>query len=415
MQDARKRIILVTENFESTMSGPEAWAFNLSRELNKLGHDVRIFTMLRDPINNRVRHFPFETNFKGIPVTFYSPLKNDFSDVNNEAYASLYDSFAHILKDKFENKIDLMVVDHTTATTHAMNWARSNNVPYIVSHPDYSSVCRYNKWSLPTNTKEGFCPCKSGYACLKNQPLGVDKIGFFNTALINIFPSSYLRERTFNVGMPLSVANKVQPSGILKPKDTVKPKRDVVNIGFIGELTLVKGAVTLMAAWERMIKNKTASEKAKLILYSPEPIMKDSAESFLFYKMLALQGVSCRGSYTQDVKAIDNVHKSLDILVVPSLWPENSPRVISEALSRGTAVVASDVPGVKDQIVKDFNGNLFKTNSAEELFNTLNHLCYHKYMLRSEQQKAAQSANPSKGRVTYIEDQAKYFLSFIGA
>src|SRR5262249_6771318 len=57
--------------------------------------------------------------------------------------------------------------------------------------------------------------------------------------------------------------------------------------------------------------------------------------------------------------------RSLDVLAVTSLWPENLPFVILEAQAAGVPVVASRMPGMVDQV-----GNprmLFESGSAEGL------------------------------------------------
>lgn len=55
---------------------------------------------------------------------------------------------------------------------------------------------------------------------------------------------------------------------------------------------------------------------------------------------------------------------SLDLLVMPSLWPENLPIVVLEALAVGTPVLASDVAGVREAVPETMR---FAPGSAEVL------------------------------------------------
>lgn len=55
----------------------------------------------------------------------------------------------------------------------------------------------------------------------------------------------------------------------------------------------------------------------------------------------------------------------LDVLVVPSLWPENVPMIVLEAFARGTPVIASDMPGIAELLPDP--GVLFETGSAASL------------------------------------------------
>src|SRR5262249_15917140 len=57
--------------------------------------------------------------------------------------------------------------------------------------------------------------------------------------------------------------------------------------------------------------------------------------------------------------------RSIDLLVVPSLWPENLPIIILEASAAGVPVIASDVGGISEMIAdKRF---LFAPGSVEGL------------------------------------------------
>jgi glycosyltransferase involved in cell wall biosynthesis len=65
------------------------------------------------------------------------------------------------------------------------------------------------------------------------------------------------------------------------------------------------------------------------------------------------------------------VYERFDVLVVPSLWPENSPLVIHEAFQAGVAVVGSRIGGIPGLVVDGVNGRLFTPNSADELAGVL--------------------------------------------
>ena len=57
----------------------------------------------------------------------------------------------------------------------------------------------------------------------------------------------------------------------------------------------------------------------------------------------------------------------VDALVVPSIWYENSPIVITEALACGVPVVCSDSPGNADLVQDGINGLVFKLGDAGAL------------------------------------------------
>lgn len=62
---------------------------------------------------------------------------------------------------------------------------------------------------------------------------------------------------------------------------------------------------------------------------------------------------------------------SLDVLVVPSIWPENSPLVIHEAFLAGVPVVASDAGGIPELVTDNVNGLLFPAGDVAALAHAL--------------------------------------------
>ena len=58
---------------------------------------------------------------------------------------------------------------------------------------------------------------------------------------------------------------------------------------------------------------------------------------------------------------------ALDLLVVPSVWYENTPFVILESLAAGTPVIASDLGGLSELIEVGRNGFVFKAGDSADL------------------------------------------------
>ncbi len=61
------------------------------------------------------------------------------------------------------------------------------------------------------------------------------------------------------------------------------------------------------------------------------------------------------------------VYADLDVLVVPSLWLENSPLVIHEAFQAGVPVIGARIGGITELIADGRNGRLYDAESAGEL------------------------------------------------
>ena len=57
----------------------------------------------------------------------------------------------------------------------------------------------------------------------------------------------------------------------------------------------------------------------------------------------------------------------VDVLVLPSVWLENSPLVIKEAFAAGVPVVTSDLGGMAELVRRDVDGLLFEPGNADAL------------------------------------------------
>ncbi|HLQ49883.1 MAG TPA: glycosyltransferase, partial [Terriglobales bacterium] len=71
---------------------------------------------------------------------------------------------------------------------------------------------------------------------------------------------------------------------------------------------------------------------------------------------------------------VSDVLKETDVLVCPSLWYENTPLVIYEAMAAGVPVVASDLQGMAEAIKPEINGLLFPPGDVTALAEALRRL-----------------------------------------
>jgi glycosyltransferase involved in cell wall biosynthesis len=64
---------------------------------------------------------------------------------------------------------------------------------------------------------------------------------------------------------------------------------------------------------------------------------------------------------------LDEVLAGLDLLVVPSIWYENTPFVVLEAFAAGVPVVASELGGLTELVQPGRQGWLFPAGDARAL------------------------------------------------
>ena len=79
-----------------------------------------------------------------------------------------------------------------------------------------------------------------------------------------------------------------------------------------------------------------------------------------------------RGRYANE--RVSEILGELDVLVVPSLWYENSPLTIHEAFQAGVPVVCSDIGGMAEFVEHEHNGLHFSVGDADALATQLTRL-----------------------------------------
>jgi len=83
-------------------------------------------------------------------------------------------------------------------------------------------------------------------------------------------------------------------------------------------------------------------------------------------KLKGNNNIKMMGKY--DIKDITKILSEIDVLVVPSVWWENSPLTIHEAFMAGVPVITSDIGGMAELVKHKANGLLFKVGDSEDLY-----------------------------------------------
>jgi len=73
----------------------------------------------------------------------------------------------------------------------------------------------------------------------------------------------------------------------------------------------------------------------------------------------------------QNSSKIDEFYAQIDVLIVPSIWPESFGLVSREAALRGVWVIAADAGGLAEDIAEAETGFIFPMGDAQECLNIL--------------------------------------------
>jgi glycosyltransferase involved in cell wall biosynthesis len=145
----------------------------------------------------------------------------------------------------------------------------------------------------------------------------------------------------------------------LAPEALAKTPADTLRLGYIGQIAEIKGVHLLFEAARQLpasrLRVRAYGDTAPFPQYTARLRNMAAADARLEL---------CGAFQKHEVTA---VMQTLDAIVVPSVWYENSPNVILEAFAHRTPVIASNLGGMAELIEHGKNGLLFTPNDPADL------------------------------------------------
>lgn len=153
----------------------------------------------------------------------------------------------------------------------------------------------------------------------------------------------------------------IRTEGIARSTD--RGSGPTLRLGFVGSLTEHKGLDVAV----RAVRLLDPSVPVELVVHGAPG---DSVAGEAYHDgVRSLAGADPRIRFHGpfENRRVGEVLSSLDALVVPSIWHENTPLVVYEAFAAGCPVIASDVEGISEVVRHETDGLLFERGSAAGL------------------------------------------------
>ncbi|MFA5270087.1 MAG: glycosyltransferase family 4 protein [Patescibacteria group bacterium] len=217
-----------------------------------------------------------------------------------------------------------------------------------------------------------------------------------NSLATKQFVESYFRvseEKVIPIPNGVDLAH-FQINRPLSPEDPV--------VGFLGRLEEIKGAAVFLAGIKLLRDQWGVSPR--VVIYGDGSLRSELQQYVETHKLTT---VKFMGEVADPVLALTEI----DVLVVPSL-SEGFGLVTLEGLVSGRAVVASDLPVMRDLIISGQNGILFPVSDASQLASQLADLLQQPEKIRQLQQRAA-DWSVTNGIAYNIVNTAKRYQSVI--
>ncbi|HEV2303364.1 MAG TPA: glycosyltransferase family 4 protein [Stellaceae bacterium] len=186
-----------------------------------------------------------------------------------------------------------------------------------------------------------------------------------------IAPSEFLRQRYIAWGIPVwqitVVENGIAPLRPPPPRSLGEGERRS-SFGFFGQIIPYKGVVELLTAFEYLGQFPAPiTEGIRLVINGAIPEQNPRAFVERVRELLGRtrHRVHFAGAYRNE--DLHRLMAAVDWVVVPSLWWENSPMVIEEALAHRRPVISSNIGGMVEKIRWGKDGLHFAVGNPFEL------------------------------------------------
>lgn len=405
-----KILLTAHQFFPHHTAGTEVLTYSVARELILRGHTVRVFTGHPSTVIMREEDRFDEYEHDGIHVYrfhhAYVPMTGQQSMIEvgyDNRLASIY--FERLLENF---KPDIVHFFHLNRLgTGLILCAVQANIRRFLTPTDFWLVCPTGQLLLADGS---LCSGPSAYAgnCMKHlaqntqQGLVGKAAQWFPTAAADLlgqltkngvlpsYPKSH-EVAAIAARLDNNVARLNQLSGITVPNEFMRallvrhgvspnliaqstfgidmsssaeslPRAIVqspLRAGFIGTLAPHKGCHVLIDGIKRL-----PAGCVTLKIYGN---LNDFPEYANELKQSAAQHPSIIFCGTFPNADIAQVMSELDVLVVPSLWYENTPLVLYSAQAARCPVLASNLPGISEVILDEENGLLFEAGNDTAL------------------------------------------------
>jgi glycosyltransferase involved in cell wall biosynthesis len=406
-------ILLVTNGFPpSAFGGVEIYTSDLAQKLFEKGHAVTVFCresnlslpdyQVSDDKESGIRVIRVINDYKEI-----SSFRGHFTDEKIEAI---------FLKYLTEIAPDIIHFNHFIALSANLPLiALGHKIPFITTLHDYWPLCQRVKlidWKnrlCPGPQKGGNCfVCVKGGEDLQvitvrstrlvkliktvttpglrnwvrrvffrktrvepeqseaflSRDIFRERYDLFKSAITAnqriLVPSEYVRIQYAANGYP-SEKIDVIPLGVNIPRGEHKISQNPNRIifGVVGSIIWTKGIHVLVNAFR-----KTKGNNIRLQIFGREDL--DPTYSKEIREMSANdQRIEFMGSFPPDQRGA--IFEKIDVVVIPSIFPETFSLVAREALLSGKPVIASRIGALAEVIVDRVNGFLFDPQDNEEL------------------------------------------------
>lgn len=248
-------------------------------------------------------------------------------------------------------------------------------IPVIVTLHEFLAICHNSGQMLTTGG--ALCRASSPADCSRCYPTISSGKFFLRREMLKemlghaaafICSSAFLAERYAAWGIAAERMQVVENPLVPPPAACATPSRTPgarLRLGYFGQLTPFKGIDLLLDAMALL--EEDLRKRVRLVMFGLDRVHFGAwAASHIDPRMASVsECVESTGPYRNDDVA--RLMRSVDWIVVPSLWWENSPLVIQEARMAGVPILCADIGGMREKVRPGIDGAHFRAGDRASL------------------------------------------------
>jgi glycosyltransferase involved in cell wall biosynthesis len=381
------RILKVIHGYPDRYSaGSEVYSRNLCHELVEQGHEVVVFTRQEDAYK---REYSIEWEEDLLNPKVKLCIINMTHSRDGYSHSAVDEAFDKLLVDFVPDVVHIGHLNHLS--TSLLGRAHSKRIPILFTLHDFWLMCPRGQFLQCINSLGDdlypVCHSQENEKCAKHcyrryfssQEDGDDlqfwtrwvekRMNHIRDEVVGktdlfVAPSIYLQDRFIN-------DFDIDPSKMVyidygfhldRLQNRKRKQEELLTFGYIGTHKQAKGIFHLLQAFEK------AHEGAQLKIWGPSMgTFTESLKSYVSnFDPKVRDKIKWMGGYSNK-EIVDEVFNHVDAIVVPSIWGENSPLVIHEAIEAKLPVITADFGGMKEYIHHNVNGLLFRHRDPKDL------------------------------------------------
>lgn len=359
-----KILYIVHSFYPETYTGTEKFVLNLARSMQSKGHRVKVVTYSDGALESYSHALGDvvyrEYDYEGIPVLAYRHKHMDPAQTFEIGNKDLALFAQGVLR---KEKPTLLHIGHPMRAMEFLQTSARLGVKYIITLTDFWFICPngtlLQKNYALCNGPEAGVSCHNHCLVPNVQQRLSSHVPLLRTASRIFSPSTSLAH-LFSNNLPdinVEVLNHGMNYETIRVNERVYQPGDPLTLFYGGSLNTHKGVHLILQAMS-MIPN----DRLKLKIYGSGPteytqVLEQAAASD--------DRISFCGLYTE--YDIHQIYQDVDIAVVPSIWYENYPLALHEALASHVPALVSNVGGMAEKVQEGLNGFTFRVGDAEHL------------------------------------------------